>query len=268
MTNFWDPQDVAALLNEQLGGSFVTAPPSFATTKRGLSFFSMDCCDTSLAELARPFFQECAFPSGVTFHTDPHDFGLAARSIRIHIPQDKASDFCAAFTKNLETVQAKMTSKHDLHEILLTAIKNQDLSKINWLLAFAGDSIVNRQNSDGMNAGFQAINFPVIMERLLSVPGMNVNAINDSGYTMLMRAADRGHLETVDLLLAHPAINLGIKAPSGKTALEIAKQAILYQNSTQKEKERCAQIIENIQKATRPKGGNIFSFLQPRLRRS
>ncbi|TFK92764.1 ankyrin [Polyporus arcularius HHB13444] len=67
-------------------------------------------------------------------------------------------------------------------------------------------------------------NVPAVLEYFQGHPDADVNAVDENGYTPLHLAADRGHLEVVDILLKRGA-NRHIKDPDEFTAKELAEIA-------------------------------------------
>ena len=61
-----------------------------------------------------------------------------------------------------------------------------------------------------------------VVRQLLAAPGIDVNTVNDKGYTALMYAAEEGQTIVVMQLLAAPDINMYLKNADGMTAWLIA----------------------------------------------
>jgi ankyrin repeat protein len=57
------------------------------------------------------------------------------------------------------------------------------------------------------------------LDKLLSLPGLKVNAYDENKDTALIVAVDTGNLEAVEKLLAHPKINVNLKNADGYSAL-------------------------------------------------
>ncbi|KAI2503226.1 hypothetical protein MHU86_11249 [Fragilaria crotonensis] len=53
--------------------------------------------------------------------------------------------------------------------------------------------------------------------------GLNVNTKNDHGYTALICASSKGHLEVVRMLLNYNGVDVNVKDKHGKTALDVAR---------------------------------------------
>jgi ankyrin repeat protein len=68
-------------------------------------------------------------------------------------------------------------------------------------------------------------NYSAIVEKLLSLPGINVNQANRSGQTPLMAANEKGNLAITERLLAMPNINVNAQSEKGSTALAFAAAA-------------------------------------------
>ncbi|EAU81538.2 ankyrin repeat domain-containing protein 44 [Coprinopsis cinerea okayama7 len=61
-----------------------------------------------------------------------------------------------------------------------------------------------------------------IVSRLLQIPGIEVNARDDEGWTALILAASKGHVETVSRLLQIPRLDVNVVDYQGLTALMLA----------------------------------------------
>lgn len=65
--------------------------------------------------------------------------------------------------------------------------------------------------------------------------GLNVNTKNDHGYTALICASSKGHLEVVRMLLNYNGVDVNVKDKYGRTALDVARD---------KEQDAIARLLE------------------------
>jgi ankyrin repeat protein len=61
------------------------------------------------------------------------------------------------------------------------------------------------------------------VSRLLKIPNININSVDDHGRTAIWYAAAGGHLQSVKLLIEHPYLNIALQDSQGKSAQDIAK---------------------------------------------
>lgn len=74
-----------------------------------------------------------------------------------------------------------------------------------------------------MNASFYG--FPVVVETLLSFPGIDINLKDNDGGTAFTLACSKGHSKVVNLLLFCPGIgDINMQKNHGSTALTLASQ--------------------------------------------
>lgn len=97
------------------------------------------------------------------------------------------------------------------------AVASRAVNSLKLLLSLGAD--VNLRNKEGRTP-LMAASTPQFIELLLAA-GADINAKDNEGKTALMRAADSGELTVVKCLLRNKA-DLTIKAPDGKTALDMA----------------------------------------------
>ena len=93
-------------------------------------------------------------------------------------------------------------------------------------LLAAPDVDVNAADRDAWTALMRAASrgHTETVTALLAAPGLNVNAADIYGqYTALMWAADMGHTQMVRALLAAPGLDVNAADRNGRTALALAK---------------------------------------------
>lgn len=105
---------------------------------------------------------------------------------------------------------------------LISAVCSQDIKTINALLESQYD--VNEQNSFGQTALITAasLGYSEIVEKLLSVPLINVNATTIRGNTALIIAVMKNHPDIVRLLIQHPGVSPWHENLDGHVALDLA----------------------------------------------
>ncbi len=97
------------------------------------------------------------------------------------------------------------------------------IDRVKFLLAQGADVHQTAANAQRVNALHAAsANRHLDIARLLIEGGIDVNAVQEGGFTPLQAAAQNGQLELIELLLKHGA-NPSAKNDSGQTALDIAR---------------------------------------------
>lgn len=108
--------------------------------------------------------------------------------------------------------------------LIVAAGPNGSLAEIDRLLAAGAD--VNAQDEEGntplLHAAAKSWGYLATVQRLLQVPGIDVNLANKGGKTALFVAADHGRQGVVKLLLSAPGIDVNAATNSGSTPLHIA----------------------------------------------
>jgi len=106
---------------------------------------------------------------------------------------------------------------------LIQAVSYGQAEVVRQLLAAPGID-VNTVNDKGYTALMVAAEMgeAEAVRQLLAAPGIDVNTVNDKGYTALMYAAEEGQTIVVMQLLAAPDINMYLKNADGMTAWLIA----------------------------------------------
>ena len=106
-----------------------------------------------------------------------------------------------------------------LGNMLVQAVIDEKAELVRHLLSTSGID-VNTVNDSGYTALMVAaeINDTELVRQLLAAPGIDVNTVNDSGDTALMFAASEGHAEVVRQLLAFPGIDMYLKNDRDKSA--------------------------------------------------
>ena len=125
--------------------------------------------------------------------------------------------------KNTATNSESNMKRHLIHKLnllLIKAAKEGNTAIVERILAVDGVD-VNAKNNEGETALICAANFgrTEIAKLLLAVPGIDVNAKDRFERTALIRAAEEVHTEIVKLLLAVPGIDVNAKDMDGETAL-------------------------------------------------
>ena len=102
---------------------------------------------------------------------------------------------------------------------LVKAVIDGQAELVRHLLATSGID-VNTVNDRGYTALMAAAEFgdTEVVRQLLAAPSIDVNTVNDSGDTALMFAASEGHAEVVRQLLAFPGIDMYLKNDRGESA--------------------------------------------------
>ena len=106
---------------------------------------------------------------------------------------------------------------------LIQAVGFGQAEVVRQLLAAPGID-VNTVNDKGYTALMVAAEtgFTEAVRQLLAAPGIDVNTVNDKGYTALMYATEEGWDEVVMQLLAAPDINMYLENADVKTAWDLA----------------------------------------------
>jgi ankyrin repeat protein len=106
---------------------------------------------------------------------------------------------------------------------LILAVKNDSTGIVKQLIEANAD--VNAQSKNGSTALiFAARDGKTNIAKKLIEANADVNAQDKDGDTALIRAAGNSHTDSVQQLLTHPDINIGIENKRGKTALDIAEE--------------------------------------------
>ncbi|KAH6902522.1 ankyrin repeat-containing domain protein [Coprinopsis sp. MPI-PUGE-AT-0042] len=106
---------------------------------------------------------------------------------------------------------------------LILAVEHGHLACAKALLLLP-DTDVNLRNRIGRSALMHAIEEghierPQLLQVLLKGPGIDLNAVDDAGWTALILACYWGYLEAVKLLLESPSIDINAADTRGRTAL-------------------------------------------------
>jgi len=125
--------------------------------------------------------------------------------------------------KNTATNSESNMKRHLIHKLnllLIKAAKEGNTAIVERILAVDGVD-VNAKDKNGVTALFVAAKdgHTEIAKLLLAVPGIDVNAKDRFERTALIRAAEEVHTEIVKLLLAVDGVDVNAKNNEGETAL-------------------------------------------------
>ncbi|KAK8841740.1 hypothetical protein M9Y10_026687 [Tritrichomonas musculus] len=145
---------------------------------------------------------------------------------------DAAPSFCrkelmynfidaAMKTKSYEAVYFLLKSNVQMNNALFEAVKTRDIEMVNTVLRYnSKPSFINKISNQGtaLHVAILYQNIDVI-QRLLSLPGIDVNRVDKEGKTPLKIACNMHNDEIVKILLANENVDTNILSEDGKFLL-------------------------------------------------
>lgn len=122
------------------------------------------------------------------------------------------------------TVSGQSFSSEDVRDLIMTAVKNNNLQQLKELLEQYDDYDINSLGNNGWTAlHFACLNgFTEIALELVSNNKADVNLENIDHWTPLHLSSYKGHLEIVKMLLSNPETNINSNKQGIGTPLHCA----------------------------------------------